>query len=107
MERTNYAIFIDLENCGGKVKTFKDVIEKVKMRGDILLGKAYGYNERYSGLKESLLSNTFYVVPSLRWGYNQKNNQDIQLVIDALEVAYKNDLIDCFCIVSGDSDFPF
>ena len=104
-DRNNYAIFIDLENCGGKVETFKDVIEKVKMRGDILLGKAYGYNERYSGLKQSLLSNTFYVVPSLRWGYNQKNNQDIQLVIDALEVAYKNELIDCFCIVSGDSDY--
>ena len=52
-----------------------------------------------------MLSNTFYVVPSLRWGYNQKNNQDIQLVIDALEVAYKNELIDCFCIVSGDSDY--
>lgn len=104
-ERNNYAIFIDLENCGGKVETFMDVIEKVKMRGDILLGKAYGYNERYSALKPSLLSNTFYVVPSLRWGYNQKNNQDIQLVIDALEVAYKNELIDCFCIVSGDSDY--
>jgi len=103
--RNNYAIFIDLENCGGKVETFKDVIEKVKMRGDILLGRAYGYNDRYTGLKPSLLSNTFYVVPSLRWGYNQKNNQDIQLVIDALEVAYKNDLIDCFCIVSGDSDY--
>lgn len=105
MSRNNYAIFIDLENCGGKVATFKDVIEKVKMRGEILLGKAYGYNERYSSLKESLLSNTFYVVPSLRWGYNQKNNQDIQLVIDALEVAYKNEFIDCFCIVSGDSDY--
>lgn len=104
-ERNNYAIFMDLENCGGKVETFKDVIEKVKMRGDILLGKAYGYTERYSGLKPSILSNTFAVVPSLRWGYNQKNNQDIQLVIDALEVAYKNDLIDCFCIVSGDSDY--
>ena len=104
-ERNNYAIFIDLENCGGKVETFMDVIEKVKMRGDILLGKAYGYTERYTGLKSSLLSNTFTVVPSIRWGYNQKNNQDIQLVIDALEVAYKNDLIDCFCIVSGDSDY--
>ena len=45
------------------------------------------------------------MVPSLRYGYSQKNNADIQLVIDALEVAYKNDLIDSFCIVSGDSDY--
>ncbi len=105
MERTNYALFVDLENCGGKSETLQDVIEKVKIRGDILLGKVYGYSESYSNLKELLLSNTFNVVPSIRWGYNQKNNLDIQLVIDALEVAYKNDLIDCFCIVSGDSDY--
>ena len=52
-----------------------------------------------------LLSNTFTVVPSLRYGISQKNNADIQLVIDALEVAYKNELIDSFCIVSGDSDY--
>jgi len=105
MERNNYALFVDLENCGGKSETLQDVIEKVKIRGDILLGKVYGYSESYSNLKELLLSNTFNVVPSIRWGYNQKNNLDIQLVIDALEVAYKNDLIDCFCIVSGDSDY--
>ncbi len=104
-ERTTYALFVDLENCGGKVETLKDVIEKVKIRGDILLGIVYGYNDHYSGLKELLLSNTFTVVPSLRWGYNQKNNLDIQLVIDALEVAYVNERIDCFCIVSGDSDY--
>ena len=45
------------------------------------------------------------MVPSLRYGIAQKNNADIQLVIDALEVAYTNELIDSFCIVSGDSDY--
>ena len=45
------------------------------------------------------------MVPSLRYGKNQKNNLDIQLVIDAMEVAYVNPLIDSFCIVSGDSDY--
>lgn len=105
MERNNYALLVDLENCGGKVETLKDVIEKVKIRGDILLGKVYGYNERFVDLKEILLSNTFSVVPSIKWGYNQKNNLDILLVIDAMELAFTNPLIDCFCIVSGDSDY--
>ena len=102
---SKFAVFVDLENCGAKVATLKSILEKVKIRGDILLGKVYGYTDKFDDLKELLLSNTFTVVPSLRYGISQKNNADIQLVIDALEVAYKNELIDSFCIVSGDSDY--
>ena len=102
---SRFALFVDLENCGGKQSMLMDVIERVKIRGDILIGKVYGYTDSYSDLKETLLSNTFSVVPSLRYGLNQKNNSDIQLVIDALEIAYRNELIDSFCIVSGDSDY--
>ena len=102
---SKFAVFVDLENCGAKVETLNSILEKVKIRGDILLGKVYGYTDKFSDLKPVLLSNTFTVVPSLRYGISQKNNADIQLVVDALEVAYKNDLIDSFCIVSGDSDY--
>ena len=102
---SHFALFVDLENCGGKKSVLMDVIERVKIRGDILIGKVYGYTDSYSDLKETLLSNTFTVVPSLRYGRNQKNSMDIQLVIDALDVAYRNELIDSFCIVSGDSDY--
>ena len=102
---SKFALFIDLENCGAKVATLNSILEKVKIRGDILLGKVYGYTDHFSELKETLLSNTFSVVPSLRYGIAQKNNADIHLVIDALEVAYTNELIDSFCIVSGDSDY--
>lgn len=102
---SKFAIFVDLENCGAKVATLNSILEKVKMRGDILLGKVYGYTDRFSDLKEVLLSNTFTVVPSLRYGIAQKNNADILLVLDALEVAFTNDLVDSFCIVSGDSDY--
>ena len=102
---SKFAVFVDLENAGAKESMLQNIIEKVKIRGDILLGKVYGYTDRYSNLKETLLSNTFSVVPSLRYGKNQKNSLDIQLVIDAMEVAYTNPLIDSFCIVSGDSDY--
>lgn len=104
-DKRNFAVFIDMENAGGKVAMLNSIIEKVKIRGDILLGKCYGYSERYENLKEVLLSNTFQAVPSLKHGVSQKNSLDIQLVIDALEVAFSNPLIDSFCIVSGDSDF--
>ncbi len=105
MSTSRFALFVDLENCGAKVATLNNILEKVKIRGDILLGKVYGYTDRFSDLKEVLLSNTFSVVPSLRYGIAQKNNADILLVIDALEVAFTNPLIDSFCIVSGDSDY--
>lgn len=105
MSKPNFAVFVDLENAGAKESILTNIIEKVKIRGDILIGKVYGYTDRYSSLKEVLLSNTFSVVPSLRYGKNQKNNLDIQLVIDAMEVAYQSPLIDSFCIVSGDSDY--
>lgn len=105
LETSKFALFVDLENCGAKVGTLLSVLEKVKIRGDVLLGKVYGYTDQYSDLKEVLLSNTFTVVPSLRYGISQKNNADILLVIDALEVAYTNPLINSFCIVSGDSDY--
>ena len=102
---SHFALFVDLENCGGKKSMLLDIIERVKIRGDILIGKVYGYTDSYSDLKETLLSNTFTVVPSLRYGRSQKNSMDIQLVIDALDVAYRTELIDSFCIVSGDSDY--
>ena len=105
MSTSRFALFVDLENCGAKTATLNSILEKVKIRGDILLGKVYGYTDRFSDLKEVLLSNTFTVVPSIRYGFSQKNNADIMLVIDALEVAYTNPLIDSFCIVSGDSDY--
>lgn len=84
---------MDLENCGAKVATLNSILEKVKIRGDILLGKVYGYTDRFSDLKEILLSNTFTVVPSLRYGISQKNNADIQLVIDALRSPIKTSLL--------------
>nr|WP_122012127.1 NYN domain-containing protein [Maliibacterium massiliense] len=103
--RKNFAVLIDMENAGGKRSALETIIETLKIRGNILIGRVYGYSDRYAELKEVLLSNTFTAIPSLRYGTSQKNSLDIQLVVDALEVAYTNPLIDCFCIVSGDSDF--
>ena len=63
MGTSKFAVFVDLENAGAKESMLQNIIEKVKIRGDILLGKVYGYTDRYSNLKETLLSNTFSVVP--------------------------------------------
>ena len=51
MGKSNFAVFVDLENVGAKESMLRYIIEKVKIRGDILLGKVYGYTDRYSDLK--------------------------------------------------------
>ena len=105
MDQTRFALLVDLENTGARDSILNHIIEKVKMRGSILIARVYGYTDRHAELKEVLLSNTFTVVPALKHGHHQKNSMDIHLILDALEVAYTNPLIDSFCIVSGDSDF--
>ena len=50
MGASNFAVFVDLENAGAKETVINNIIEKVKIRGDILLGKVYGYTDRYSDL---------------------------------------------------------
>ena len=57
MGKSNFAVFVDLENVGAKESLLLSIIEKVKIRGDILLGKVYGYTDRYTDLKPVLLSN--------------------------------------------------
>ena len=65
MSTSHYAVFVDLENAGAKESMLNSIIEKVKIRGDILLGKVYGYTDRYTRAEGMhCLSNTFYVVPS-------------------------------------------
>ena len=48
MGKSNFAVFVDLENVGAKESLLLSIIEKVKIRGDILLGKVYGYTDRYT-----------------------------------------------------------
>ena len=53
MSSSKFALFVDLENCGAKVDTLLSVLEKVKIRGDILLGKVYGYTDQYRTSRRS------------------------------------------------------
>ena len=46
MGTSKFAVFVDLENAGAKESMLQNIIEKVKIRGDILLGKVYGYTDR-------------------------------------------------------------
>lgn len=96
---------MDLENCGAKVATLNSILEKVKIRGDILLGKVYGYTDRFSDLNGDPSEQHLYggALPALR--HFPKEQRGHPAGYRRPGVAYKNELIDSFCIVSGDSDY--
>jgi uncharacterized protein (TIGR00288 family) len=106
------AVFIDFDNIEIGVKSTLQrefdvsvVLEALKERGEIITKIAYA---NWGKLENSTRQLSEYAVqmvqrdPSPR---GDKNGADINLALDALELAFTHDHINAFCIVSGDSDF--
>src|SRR6266700_983014 len=106
------AVFIDFDNIEIGVKSTLQrefdvsvVLEALKERGEIITKIAYA---NWGKLENSTRQLSGYAVqmvqrdPSPR---GDKNGADINLALDALELAFTHDHINAFCIVSGDSDF--
>ncbi len=106
------AVFIDFDNIEIGVKSTLQrefdvsvVLEALKERGDIITKIAYA---NWGKLENSTRQLSEYAVqmvqrdPSPR---GDKNGADINLALDALEMAFTHDHINAYCIVSGDSDF--
>src|SRR5579863_9048259 len=106
------AVFIDFDNIEIGVKSTLQrefdvsvVLEALKERGEIITKIAYA---NWGKLENSTRQLSEYAVqmvqrdPSPR---GDKNGADINLALDALEMAFTHDHINAFCIVSGDSDF--
>ena len=106
------AVFIDFDNIEIGVKSTLQrefdvsiVLEALKERGEIITKIAYA---NWGKLENSTRQLSEYAVqmvqrdPSPR---GDKNGGDINLALDALELAFTHDHINAFAIISGDSDF--
>ena len=111
-EKLKFAVFIDFDNIEIGVKTTLGrefevslVLEAIKERGEVVTKIAYG-NWKMSGRhSEKMAAHAVQMVqrdPSPR---GDKNGADINLALDALEMAFTRDFINAFAIVGGDSDF--
>lgn len=102
----NIAVFIDFENFG-QDDSFDAhaVIERLKEKGRLLIKRAYADWGRFAKYKRMMLENSIELTEMPSHGGRGKNSADIQLVVDALEIALTRDYIDTFVVVSGDSDF--
>ncbi len=106
------ALFCDFENVAlgvrdAKYEKFdiKLVLERLLLKGSIVVKKAYCDWERYKGFKAAMHEANFELIEIPHVRQSGKNSADIRLVVDALDLCYTKSHVDTFVIISGDSDF--
>ena len=109
------AVFLDLENMAiGALEAqfpafdIRKVLERLLLKGHIVVKKAYCDFDRYKTFKRGLHETAFELIEIPHIRQSGKNSADIRMVVDALDLCYTKSHVDTFVIISGDSDFsPF
>ncbi len=106
------AVYLDLENIaiGAREANYpkfdiQKVLERLLLKGHIVVKKAYCDWERYSVFKRGLHEASFELIEIPHVRQSGKNSADIRMVVDALDLCYTKGHVDTFVILSGDSDF--
>jgi uncharacterized protein (TIGR00288 family) len=109
---TTMAVFLDLENIalGARDANFarfdiQKVLERLLLKGHIVVKKAYCDFDRYKEFKRDLHEAAFELIEIPHVRQSGKNSADIRMVVDALDLCYTKGHVDTFVILSGDSDF--
>jgi len=112
VSETNIALFCDFENIAlgvrdAKYSTFdiNKVLERLLVKGSIVVKKAYCDWERYKDFKAVMHEAAFELIEIPHVRQSGKNSADIRMVVDALDLCYTKEHVDTFVIISGDSDF--
>jgi uncharacterized LabA/DUF88 family protein len=110
--RLKIAVFIDFDNIEIGVKSTLNVafdvgvvLEALKERGDVVSKIAYGDWTRAGDYSRSLTQHATKLVQRNLTPGGDKNGADINLALDALEMAFTHSHINAYVIVGGDSDF--
>jgi uncharacterized protein (TIGR00288 family) len=108
----NMALFCDFENIAlgardAKFAAFdmQKVLERLLLKGSIVVKKAYCDWERYKEFKADMHEAAFELIEIPHVRQSGKNSADIRMVVDALDLCYTKAHVDTFVILSGDSDF--
>jgi len=111
-ERVNIAVFVDYDNIEIGVKSTLQrefdvslALNALKERGDVVAKFAYANWARQEGATRQMAENAVQMVQRVPSPRGDKNAADINLALDALEMAFTHDHVSAFAIVSGDSDF--
>ena len=111
-EINNMALFCDFENVALGVRDaryaqfdIKRVLERLLLKGSIVVKKAYCDWDRYKEFKGAMHEAAFELIEIPHVRMTGKNSADIRMVVDALDLCYTKSHVDTFVIISGDSDF--
>jgi uncharacterized protein (TIGR00288 family) len=106
------ALFCDFENIALGVREsnyaqfdISKVLERLLLRGNIVVKKAYCDWDRYKDFKEDMHEASFELIEIPHVRQSGKNSADIRMVVDALDLCYTKAHVDTFVVISGDSDF--
>ena len=106
------ALFCDFENIALGVRDANyekfdigKVLERLLLKGSIVVKKAYCDWERYKAFKAPMHEASFELIEIPHVRQSGKNSADIRMVVDALDLCYTKAHVDTFVIISGDSDF--
>jgi uncharacterized protein (TIGR00288 family) len=106
------AVFLDLENIALGAQDahyprfdIQKVLERLLVKGHIVVKKAYCDFDRYKAFKRDLHEAAFELIEIPHIRQSGKNSADIRMVVDALDLCYTKGHVDTFVIISGDSDF--
>jgi uncharacterized LabA/DUF88 family protein len=112
MDTKSMAVFCDFENVALGVREARydrfdigKVLERLLLKGSIVVKKAYCDWERYKEFKAPMHGASFELIEIPHVRQSGKNSADIRMVVDALDLCYTKAHVDTFVIVSGDSDF--
>ena len=111
-QRLKIAVFIDFDNIEIGVKTtlhtqfdIAAILDGIKERGEVVTKVAYGDWKRAGDYGRMMSNHAIRMVQRNLTPGGDKNGADINLALDALEMAFTHDHINAFVIVGGDSDF--
>ncbi len=111
-ENASMALFCDFENVALGVRDanyekfdIKPVLERLLLKGSIVVKKAYCDWDRYKGFKGPMHEANFELIEIPHVRLSGKNSADIRMVVDALDLCYTKAHVNTFVIISGDSDF--
>ncbi len=111
-DRLNIAVFIDFDNIEIGVKSTLGenfdvgaVLDALKERGEVVTKIAYADWTRAGEYSRHLTQHAIRLVQRNLTPGGDKNGADINLALDALEMAFTHPHINAYVIVGGDSDF--